>query len=92
MEICDAMAGRYPKDFKFIGWHPNCKCHAVPIIANEDSDKDFWKTPENEVTKTPDLFDKWMADNKGRIEDAIKRGKAPYWVVENPQYTMSAKK
>lgn len=92
MEICDAMAGRYPKDFKFIGWHPNCKCHAVPIIANEDNDKDFWETPDNEVTKTPDLFDKWMADNKERIEDAIKRGKAPYWVTENPQYTKKVEK
>ena len=25
-EICDALAGKYPKDFKFIGWHPRCKC------------------------------------------------------------------
>jgi hypothetical protein len=64
----------------------------VPIIANEDNNKDFWETPDNEVTKTPDLFDKWMADNKDRINDAIRRGKAPYWVVENPQYTIGEKK
>lgn len=92
MEICDAMAGKYPKDFKFIGWHPNCKCHAVPIIANEGTDKDFWETPENEVTHTPDLFDKWMSDNKDRIDDATRRGKAPYWVVENKKYTQRTEK
>lgn len=41
LEICDAMEGKYPKSFKFIGWHPNCKCYAVPIIANEGTDRDF---------------------------------------------------
>lgn len=23
-DICDELQGRYPKDFKFVGWHPNC--------------------------------------------------------------------
>ena len=46
-DICDdlsapqgstATSGRgcYPKDFKFTGWHPLCRCHAEPIL----------KTPE----------------------------------------------
>ena len=29
--ICDAMKGKYPKDFVFLGWHPFCICFAVPL-------------------------------------------------------------
>ena len=34
-DICDELAGRYPKDFKFTGWHPHCRCHAVSILQRE---------------------------------------------------------
>ena len=33
-DLCDRLAGRYPKTFKFLGWHPQCRCHAVPIMAD----------------------------------------------------------
>lgn len=86
-EICDALEGKYPKDFKFIGWHPNCKCYAVPIIANEDNDRDFWEKPLNEVKDVPPKFKQWLEDNADRLERANKRGTLPYWVKENPKYT-----
>lgn len=35
-DICDELAGRYPKDFKFTGWHPHCRCHAVTIMKTDD--------------------------------------------------------
>ena len=91
-EICDALAGRYPKDFKFIGWHPNCKCYAVPILANEGTGKDWWEAPDNAIDTTPPIFDRWMQDNKERIDRALERGKAPYWVVENEKYTLKEEK
>ncbi len=91
-EICDALKGKYPKDFKFIGWHPQCKCYVVPILANEDNDKDWWEAPDNEITTMPPAFDQWITSNSERIEAARGRGKAPYWVVENPQYVNSEKK
>ncbi len=37
-DICDELQGRYPKDFKFVGWHPQC--------YDEDSEvytADGWK-------------------------------------------------
>lgn len=82
-EICDTMAGRYPKDFKFIGWHPNCRCYAVPIIANEDNDKDFWETPANRVTQLPKSMGEWIKANDERIDNAKRGGKLPYWLKEN---------
>ena len=31
-KICERLTGRYPKDFDFRGWHPQCRCYAVPIL------------------------------------------------------------
>lgn len=92
IEICDQMAGRYPKDFKFIGWHPNCRCYAVPIISNEGTEIDWWEEPTNEVKEVPKGFKGWLQDNRDRIKAAQKRGKLPYWISENPIFAKIAKK
>ena len=86
LEICDRMEGRYPKTFKFIGWHPNCRCYAVPILANEGTNKDWWEKPENEVKDMPSGYNDWLNENEDRILDAAKRGKLPYWIKENKKY------
>lgn len=36
IDICDELAGDYPKTFKFLGWHPQCRCLVVPIMADYD--------------------------------------------------------
>ena len=97
-DICDKLAGVYPKDFKFTGWHSNCMCHAISVLASDDeidllTDKilagedtaDF--KSKNEVTKLPDEFHSWMQENEERIEKANNRGTLPYWIKDNPQYT-----
>lgn len=87
-EICDALAGKYPKDFKFIGWHPRCKCYAVAILSEAGEGKKWWEgKPVNEVKDVPENFKKWMSENKGRIDKANERGTLPYWIKENPKYT-----
>jgi len=35
-DICDELAGDYPKTFKFLGWHPQCRCVVTPIMADYD--------------------------------------------------------
>lgn len=35
-DICDELYGDYPKTFKFVGWHPQCRCFAVPIMSDYD--------------------------------------------------------
>lgn len=86
LEICDAMEGKYPKSFKFIGWHPNCRCYAVPIIANEGSEKDWWEDADNEVSELPKGFTKWLDENEDRIERAKEKGTLPYWITENERF------
>lgn len=33
-KLCERLVGRYPKWFKFKGWHPQCMCYCVPILED----------------------------------------------------------
>ena len=33
-DICDVLAGDYPKDFLFIGWHPQCYSADTKVLTN----------------------------------------------------------
>lgn len=88
-DICDDLAGRYPKDFKWTGWHPNDMCYVIPIIKSEEL---FWM-PENErgadneeITDVPQGFKDWVGKNQSRIAKAEKRGTLPYFVRDNKSY------
>lgn len=54
-DICDDLAGDYPKDFKFVGWHPNCYLPNALVLTDNgwkyikevsDSDKVLSLKPE----------------------------------------------
>lgn len=83
-DICDELAGKYPKDFDWGGWHPNCRCYQVPILKTEDeffSDDDMPSV--NQVDEPPQAFMEYMEDNAERIEAARQRGTLPFWVKDN---------
>ncbi len=86
-DICDEMVGDYPKDFKFVGWHPSCLCYVVPIVMSED---EYWsdnrENSPNMVTVPPDNFGKWVSENSERIDEARSRGTLPYWVRDNEKH------
>lgn len=90
-DICDEMCGVYPKTFKFVGWHPFCRCIAVPKLANEDEFIarqqaliDGEELPQGgyagEVTEMPQCFTNWVQENAERIETAKS---TPYFVADN---------
>ena len=82
-DICDELAGNYPKDFEWAGWHPNCMCHEVPILRSEE-DYLREKPQEPMIDDVPDAFKNWCKRNAGNIELA-KQGKRsmPYFVRDN---------
>lgn len=85
-DVCDSLAGKYPKDFKWTGWHPNDMCYVVPILNTED---EFWSdstTSVNEVKEVPESFKKWIVDNTERLEKAKVKGTMPYFVRDNQKY------
>lgn len=88
-DICDTLAGKYPKDFTWTGWHPNDLCYKVPILKTEE---EFWEWDGrsdvstesiNEVKDVPDEFKKWVLENRQKIEKAQKRNTLPYFLRDN---------
>lgn len=89
---CETLAGTYPKHFKFIGWHPQCRCYTTPIMkTKEEIDKDLLLIIRGEkslppsssskyIKDVPDNFKIWMAANEDRISKAKS---VPYWIMDN---------
>lgn len=100
-DICDDLKGRYPKDFKFTGWHPHCRCHAVTILKTPEEmaadnkrimeGKESEEASENAVTDVPEGFSQWIKRNEKRIAAAKQRGKLPYFLKDNEKYTSAQK-
>lgn len=92
-DICDDLKGRYPKNFKWTGWHPHCRCHATPILKAEDEVAEDNNriiqggevSPDsvNTVTTPPDGFVKWIEENGSRIDEARKHDTLPYFIKDN---------
>ena len=93
-DICDDLAGRYPKEFLFVGWHPWCRCYAVAILADQKEMDEYTKALMNgedvsgwkftgEVKEMPEQWNNWMEANAERIGKAAKRGKLPYFLRDN---------
>lgn len=79
-KICDAMVGKYPKTFKFTGWHPFCICFATPITMEPEDLADYLLTdevPEQLVIKDiPSAAQSFVDNNKQALDKA-------YWMKDN---------
>ena len=92
-DICDQLKGKYPKDFKFTGWHPHCRCFATSILKTDEEIAEDTRRilngeqptegSANEVTEPPEGFSKWVERNEERIAEAKSQ---PYFVRENGGY------
>lgn len=69
-------------------WGSNCRCHAISILATEQELMESIETgkpikSKNEVQGVPKNFNRWVEDNKDRIEKAKSK---PYWMKDNKAY------
>lgn len=63
-DMCDFLAGIYPKGFCWTGWHVNCMCYAIPVIISEE---DYWSGKQSSVT-IPQNFTDWIKDNEDKVQ------------------------
>lgn len=109
-DICDNLSapngstatkgkGCYPKDFKFTGWHPLCRCFVQTIHKTKEELREDTRRmreglpplpPEqsaNYVGDVPAEFEAWCRLNAGRVERAKS---LPYFIKDNRGYYDSA--
>jgi len=103
-DICDKLSaplgstntegkGCYPKDFKFSGWHPLCRCHVITILkTDEEIAEDTRRILDgepidgksvNRVDDVPGDFKKWLKDNEERAKRSTS---VPYFIKDNERY------
>ena len=79
-KICDAMVGRYPKTFKFTGFHPFCICFATPITMEPENFADFLLNDtvpkEQVITDIPQGAKDFVSENKDGLQSA-------FWYKDN---------
>lgn len=91
VDICDDLAGVYPKEFKFVGWHPHCRCFAIAKMASAEECNDYFDRLEagedvsnyefsGKVKELPQNFQNWHTDNADRIAKAKSQ---PYFLRDN---------
>ena len=94
-EICEKLVGRYPKTFKFKGWHPQCMCYATPILMDEETFDENelgdlkaalrgttykHQQSKNAVPDVPDGFKAWVKDH---VEAQKGWASTPYFIKDN---------
>lgn len=88
-DICDRLAGDYPKDFVFDGWHPQCFCYATPILPDDDEleriadarDEGKPYKPKGVIRDYPEGFKEWVRENEEKLTDPELRN--PYFITNN---------
>ncbi len=93
LDICDDLKGIYPKEFKWVGWHPHCRCYMTPVMATQgEMDKmidDILSGDSgdiqsaNSVDDYPAEFKTWITNNEDRIAAATEKGTLPYFIKDN---------
>lgn len=94
-DICSKLVGRYPKTFKFKGWHPQCMCYATPVLMDEETFDENelgdlkaalrgttykHQQAKNAVSDVPDGFKAWVKDH---VEAQKGWASTPYFIKDN---------
>lgn len=96
-DICNDLEGRYPKDYVWISWHPQCICTSDPITIQGEEKKEFYKrlmagedmsnyvSPFSVLTM-PEKYNQYIKDNSEAIVKAGMRGKLAWHLQDNTKY------
>lgn len=96
-DICNDLEGRYPKDYVWISWHPQCICTSDPITIQGEEKKEFYKrlmagedmsnyVSPFAVLTMPEKYNQYIKDNFEAIVKAGMRGKLAWHLQDNTKY------
>ncbi len=84
--ICEAMVGRYPKEYLFRGNHAFCICYATPVLNNED---EFVDALVNDDFSAVKQIEDLPTGPRSFIQEQIDKGKLTkdsYFLRQNKQF------
>ena len=101
VDICDELIGKYPANFKFTGWHPQCRCAAVPILVKYNEFIKYEKALldgedvtgfkfTGKINDVPETFKVWVRDNRKKIGKMKAKGTLPYFLRDNEMFYKAA--
>ncbi|HPE74693.1 MAG TPA: hypothetical protein PLC80_01315 [Draconibacterium sp.] len=84
-DICDELAGEYPKDYMFPGWHVQCLCHATAITLPKEQFIKRLRGEDVEMNpvQIPEKFTRYVENHKEQIEGYKSK---PYWYSRNNKF------
>lgn len=96
-DICNDLQGRYPKDYVWISWHPQCICTSDPITIQGEEKKEFYKrlmagedmsnyVSPFAVLTMPEKYNQYIKDNSEAIVKAGMRCKLAWHLQDNTKY------
>jgi hypothetical protein len=96
-DICNDLEGRYPKDYVWISWHPQCICTSDPITIQGEEKKEFYKrlmagedmsnyVSPFAVLTMPKKYNQYIKDNSEAIVKAGMKGKLAWHLQDNTKY------
>ena len=96
-DICNDLEGRYPKDYIWVSWHPQCICTSDPITIQGEEKKEFYKrlmagedmsnyVSPFAVLTMPEKYNQYIKDNSEAIVKAGMKGKLAWHLQDNTKY------
>lgn len=96
-DICNDLEGRYPKDYVWISWHPQCMCTSDPITIQGEEKKEFYRrlmagedmsnyVSPFAVLTMPEKYNQYIKDNSEAIVKAGMKGKLAWHLQDNTKY------
>jgi len=84
LDMCDDLAGKYPKGFIFMTWHVGCLCYTTSIMLNEKDSLKFMKTGKisksKYISRIPKKAANWIKANSSKIAGYKN---TPYFIRDN---------
>lgn len=83
-DICDELQGVYPKNFYFIGWHPNCLCFTTSILLKPEDFINSLNSGKFDLRRQIRSIPKRATDYLNANSEQIKGwSNKPYFIADN---------
>lgn len=90
-DVCDSLAGVYPRGYKHVGFHPHCLCYVTPELVNDkeyEAIEDAILAGEYHpvIARVSDIPEKAKAWYKKNADSVARLSNTPYFIADNEKF------